>query len=58
MSHWDSTPENPNRLIAILIEDVKVTSFLHSARAGLRSYYAIHERLGLIWCKLKAAQGP
>jgi hypothetical protein len=58
MYHWNSTPEKPSRLIANLIEAVKVTSFLPSARAGLKSYYVNNERLGLKWCKLKAVQEP
>jgi uncharacterized SAM-binding protein YcdF (DUF218 family) len=34
---------------------VKPTSFLPSARAALNSYYAIHERLGLLWYRVKWA---
>lgn len=58
MYHWNSTPKKPSRLIANLIEDVKVTSFLPSVRAGLKSYYVNNERLGLKWCKLKAVEEP
>ncbi|MBT5812250.1 MAG: YdcF family protein [Rhodospirillaceae bacterium] len=36
---------------------VDVTSFLPSARAAHNSYYAVHERLGLIWYRLKGAFG-
>ena len=54
MFHWDSTPEAPNRIIQNLIEDAKPTDFLPSARAGLNSYYALHEWLGLIWYQGKA----
>ena len=40
-----------------LMGNVDVTSFMPSARAALNSYYAIHERLGLLWYRLKGAFG-